>query len=222
MKYKTIEAAKKVADDLKKEIFDKAGEIGQLEEQRKAAEEAAQAAAADGDQNLFYRHKNEAHECADKIEFLTARLERLRQLKVVDREDAAETWAAYTKEYNGKLSHKLEELEQVKAQFLKIYAELLELQAGMLRSREQLNSFTGSETNPANAEGAKAYHAQMIPVKNGAMTRGLLSLGGTSLKDPDACYYLSMIAQQDANCHDLYTHPTFTRTGQILNASVWG
>ena len=107
------------------------------------------------------------------------------------------TWDSYAADYNKKLSAKLRKLEAAKADLLKDYADALILQGEACAVRERLARYAGVHLQPAGVgiddHLEKTYPMEYIPCKNAMKGDVTTAISGSSVKDPDAVYYLASL-----------------------------
>lgn len=112
-------------------------------------------------------------------------------------EQTREAWDSYAADYNKKLSAKLRKLEEAKADLLKDYADALILQGEACAVRERLARYAGVHLQPAGVgiddRLEKTYPMEYIPCKNAMKGDVTTAIAGSSVKDPDAVYYLASL-----------------------------
>lgn len=112
-------------------------------------------------------------------------------------EQTRDAWDSYAADYNKKLSAKLRKLEEAKADLLKDYADALILQGEACAVRERLARYAGVHLQPAGVgiddRLEKTYPMEYIPCKNAMKGDVTTAIAGSSVKDPDAVYYLASL-----------------------------
>lgn len=166
------------------------------ENEKKAKEyrEKADSAAISGDL-VQYKELKSLAEDAEAVAYVCGK-----QLEVehpVTLEQTRDAWDSYAADYNKKLSAKLRKLEAAKADLLKDYADALIIQGEACAVRERLARYAGVHLQPTgvgiddNLE--KTYPMEYIPCKNAMKGDVTTAIAGSSVKDPDAVYYLASL-----------------------------
>ena len=184
---KQVENAKKTREQLIKNQ-------SESEEQAKNYRAKADAAAIAGDVDAYKEFKALADD-AEAMAYVCGK--QLDAENNITLEQTREAWDSYAADYNKKLSAKLRKLEAAKADLLKDYADALILQGEACEVRERLARYAGVHLQPAgvgiddNLE--KTYPMEYIPCKNAMKGDVTTSIAGSSVKDPDAVYYLASL-----------------------------
>lgn len=163
------------------------------EDKAKEYRTEAEASAVAGDLTRYKELKSLAED-AEAVAYVCGK-----QLEVehpVTLEQTRDAWDSYAADYNKKLSAKLRKLEAAKADLLKDYADALILQGEACEVRERLARYAGVHLQPAGVgiddHLEKTYPMEYIPCKN-AMKGVTTAIAGSSVKDPDAVYYLASL-----------------------------
>lgn len=158
-------------------------QIKTLLQQVSDLESAAGAAAAAGDTAAY---KARLQEKADAETDLFVKRTCLDNFKPsVTPDDAKTAWGNYVTGYNAALKKALAAYTDKKAELLKMYSDMVDLQRSALAIRESLCAAVGLAVNSMTMD--------YLPCKNGIDAKGALRLGETGNRciDPDAVYYLS-------------------------------
>ena len=164
------------------------------EDKAKEYRTEAEASAIAGDLTRYKELKSLAED-AEAVAYVCGK-----QLEVehpVTLEQTRDAWDSYAADYNKKLSAKLRKLEAAKADLLKDYADALILQGEACAVRERLARYAGVHLQPAGVgiddRLEKTYPMEYIPCKNAMKGDVTTAIAGSSVKDPDAVYYLASL-----------------------------
>ena len=166
------------------------------EDQAKEYRTQADASAVAGDLTRYKELKSLAED-AEAVAYVCGKQLEAEQGKAVTLEQTRDAWASYAADYNKKLSAKLRKLEAAKADLLKEYADALILQGEACAVRERLARYAGVHLQPAGVgiddHLEKTYPMEYIPCKNAMKGDVTTAIAGSSVKDPDAVYYLASL-----------------------------
>ena len=166
------------------------------EDQAKEYRTQADAAAVAGDLTRYKELKALADD-AEAVAYVCGKQLEAEQGKAVTLEQTRDAWDSYAADYNKKLSAKLRKLEAAKADLLKDYADALILQGEACAVRERLARYAGVHLQPAGVgiddRLEKTYPMEYIPCKNALKGDVTTAIAGSSVKDPDAVYYLASL-----------------------------
>ena len=168
-----------------------------IEAEKKAAKEAAAA----GDREAFGQHQTEAQALQDELEFSQTRLQALNAQPAITLEEAKSAWESFRKEHDAWMQTGLNAYQELKAVLIEAYKKLLDKQAEMIRERDKLTRLAGIKAAPPQygmsvTEYARSiFPAVSLPNKKGANFRAGIKIGGSTLQDPDAVFYMSNHAE---------------------------
>lgn len=170
--FKKVAADKARRESLEADIQNLLQNIAELE---------AEAAAGD-----TATYKQKLQEKADAETDLFVKRTCLDNFKASVTPDEAKTaWGNYVTGYNAALKKALAAYADKKAELLKMYSDMVDLQRSALATREGLCAAVGLAVNSLTMD--------YLPCKNGNDLKGSLRLGETGNRciDPDAVFYLS-------------------------------
>lgn len=155
--------------------------------QRDSEIDAEIAAAAEaGDVALYKANKAAKDDVAISLHVKRTRADKLS--KPVTKEDAFAAWDNYVGGHNKKLKKALADFAAERDKFNAMYAALVDLQNEACVAREHLAAAVDVDPD--------SFKMDTIPCASGLETLGLLSLGGSNIKDPDANYYLACYSRK--------------------------
>lgn len=194
--------------DVEKAVAARATEIQTLTEKQDelaaqivAEQKAAKEAAAAGDREAFGRHQTEAQALQADLDFSRTRLQALREKPAITREDAKSAWESYRSKYDPKMKAGLAHYQEIKKALMENYKALLDMQTEMIRERDKLARLAGIKDAPKETgmmfnEYLRAiFPAMTLSNKKGADFRAGIKIGGSTLIDPDAVFYMSNHAE---------------------------
>lgn len=186
---KQVENAKKTREELIKNQ-------SESEEQAKNYRAKADAAAIAGDVAAYKEFKALADD-AEAMAYVCGK--QLDAENNITLGQTREAWEDYVSDYKRKLAGKLKKFEAAKDEMLKAYADAVVLQGEACETRERLANLCGMTLGPV-AVGIDdrldaTYPMDYIPCKSGSMmdNDAVVSIVGSSIKDPDAVYYLASL-----------------------------
>ena len=190
--------------DIEKQVAARATEIQTLTEKQDelaaqivAEQKAAKEAAAAGDREAFGQHQTEAQAMQDELEFSKIRLQTLNAQPAITLEEAKSAWESFRKEHDTWMQTGLNAYQEVKAALMETYKKLLDKQAEMIRERDKLARLAGIKAAPPQygmsvTEYARSiFPAVSLPNLAGADTKGTVRINGSTLRDPDAVFYMA-------------------------------
>ena len=184
MKIRDIDA---LANERNTEIHDLDCKIAEAEKKKELCNQQITEAAEAGDGDAYRKASSALADLETDIFCLNTRQNKLKREPAISTDMIEAGWKEYVKEHNGILKKMTEKFEKSKTAMLKDYGDLLSVQEDLVNTYERLRSY--------NKE-AKLIPAEMITCLGGLYSGpGLLSMNGTSLKDPDVVYYLSNYAR---------------------------
>lgn len=164
------------------------------EDRAKEYRTKADAAAMAGDVETYKQYKQLADD-AEALAYVCGK-----QLEVeypVTLEQTRDAWEDYVADYKRKFAGKLKKFEAAKDEMLKAYAEAVVLQGEACAVRERLARYAGVHLQPAGVgiddRLEKTYPMEYIPCKNAMKGDVTTAIAGSSVKDPDAVYYLASL-----------------------------
>ena len=164
-----------------------------IEAEQKAAKEAAAA----GDREAFAQHKTEAQALQAELEFSKTRQQALNAQPAITLEEAKSAWESFRKEHDATMQAGLKYYSDLKKDLLDTYKTLLDKQAEMIRERDKLARLAGIKAAPpqygmtAFEYVRSVFHAVTLPNRTTADGQGITKIGGSSLTDPDAVFYMA-------------------------------
>ena len=192
---KQVEATKDAREKLAKTQRDN-------EAQAKEYRAKADAAAIAGDMAAYKEFKTMAEDAED-VAYVCKKQMEVEQGSPVTLEQTQAAWADYAADFNKKLAAKLRKFEAAKAEMLKEYAEAVELQRDALVVRERMAGYVNKM--PAVIEG-ESWLAGLYPMEYIHCTRGMeypmVTIGGSTMKDADAVYYLASFKLNGAQLYE--------------------
>lgn len=214
---KQVENAKKTREELIKNQ-------SESEEQAKNYRAKADAAAIAGDVAAYKEFKALADD-AEAMAYVCGK--QLDAENNITLEQTREAWEDYVSDYKRKFAGKLKKFEAAKDEMLKAYADAVVLQGEACEARERLARLCGMPLQVA-AVGIDdrldaTYPMDYIPCKSGSMmdNDAVVSIAGSSIKDPDAVYYLASLhlknmilandPRQQALAYVVKNHRAFSR-----------
>ena len=178
----------RVVDARKAEIESLTQEEERLEESILTAEDAANYAASDGNRQEYDTQKTKIKDTKEQLEFLKIRIKALKENPAVTAEEAQDAWSAFISGYDREMQKGMAKYQEAKKALLAQYKTLLDLQAEMIRKRDKLAALTGTEYFKAKA----IYPAATLPNRTASdMPLAIVNMGGTTLKDPDAVFFMA-------------------------------
>lgn len=185
-----IQEIEKLADLRRNEIAALAKKLEELPAKIAEADEKANVAATVGAYDDFRAAARERDELKGELEFVTLRLNKLREMPGVDPEIVKEAWEDYRKKYDPKLTAKIADYQKTMRKALDLYGEMVEMQTEAATLRCRLARFTGIPVTEARSR----FPSAAIPIRHVGLDSsgyGTLKMGGTTLNDPDALRFLS-------------------------------
>lgn len=178
--YEKIAADKERRESLESEIKVLLQRVADLEADAGAAAAAGDTVAykaklqekADAETDLFVKRT-----CVDNLK------------NSATKEDALAAWGNYAPGYNAALKKALAAYAEKKAELLKAYSDLVDLQRAALAIREDLSAAVGAS--------AESFKMDCVPAMSRYDLPGALKLSGFNCPDPDACYYLACRAAEN-------------------------
>lgn len=105
-----------------------------------------ESAAANGDYDAFKRAKSSLQDVRDDLEFKTAQMNRPTE---ISKSDVLDAWADYREDHEKYFARMLKKYEGARAEFARLYCDLVESQNAALHVRDDLNALlrvvTGGE-----------------------------------------------------------------------------
>jgi len=165
-------------------------------EKIRIADAKATAAAEAGDFEAYRAAAKERDDLKAEDEYIKLRLQKLRGMPNVDPQLVKEAWDDYRNKVDPKMEQKIAEYQRAKRKMLDIYGEMVAIQKEGAGIRQRFSKMIGVDTS----ESFRAFPSKMIPLRTAAdrhgNATGLLSMGGATLKDPDAIFYMSNYVTQ--------------------------
>lgn len=193
MTVKEIENLVKVQNEQREQALRRKQEHEVLAQEYRAK---AEAAATAGDIERYKELKAMAED-AEAVAYVCGK--QLEADNPITLEQTRKAWDDYAADYKKKLAGKLKRFETAKDELLKAYAEAVVLQGEACEVRERLARFCGRTLEPAGIVNDKrldeAYPMDYIPCKGSGVLDDdvVVSIVGSSIKDPDAVYYLASL-----------------------------
>ena len=186
-----IDEIDRLADERRNEIAELETKKETLPARIAAADKKASAAAEAGDMGAFDAAAVERDDLKREQEFNHIRLQKLKTSPLVDPERVKVAWNDYRAKYDPQMEKAIAEFEKAKRKMLDAYSAMVELQTESSTVRKRFGAYIGQDPlNPVDP--VVRFPAKMIPLRGAiASNVALLSMGGTTIKDPDAVYYLS-------------------------------
>ena len=156
-------------------------EIQELILKESAFDAEMKAAAEAGNVDLFIEKSNEKAKVTSAIFVKRSYFDKLSSS--VSTEMAKDAWTNYTADYDKRLVRAVSAFEAEKEKLFKMYSDMIDMQQEACAVREQLANAVSLNSD--------AFMLKTVPVQRGANVKGALRIGGTSILDPDFCYYLS-------------------------------
>ena len=176
--------------------------------------EAAEAAAVDGDLERYKELKRKAADAEALAYVLQKQIEKNGADDLFTKSEIFEAWSDYADDHNKKLKAKLKKFTETKSDLLRQYAEMVSLQRETCAVRERLCRYIGIGKTPAAPDYGLASRFPMdyIPCK-GNMDAGSVAIRGANISDPDAVYYL---ASMEKRAEDLFKDPDGRRVVEVV------
>lgn len=186
-----IEEIDRLAELRRNEIAELEAKNEALPSRIAAADEKASAAAEAGDMGAFDAAAVERDALKREQEYIRIRLQKLKTSPAVDPDRVMAAWKDYRAKYDPLMEKAIAEFEKTRRKMLDTYSVMVQLQTESSAVRKRFDGYVGQ--NPLNpVDPVVRFPARMIPLRTANSTNvALLSMGGTTLKDPDAVYYLS-------------------------------
>ena len=183
-----IEEIDRLAELRLKEIADLKTKAEALPEKIASANDKASAAVNANDLGAFEAATVEREELRREEDFVQKRLNVLNAAPTVDADRVVAAWNDYRSKYDPQMEKGIAEFAKAKQKMLDAYSAMVKLQTESSEIRKRLGSYVGAGAVSLTSR----FPAKMIPLRSAAIKNvGFLSMGGTTLKDPDAVYYLS-------------------------------
>lgn len=215
-----IEEIDRLAELRRGEIAEMAARAEELPAKIAVADEKVSAAAEAGDRGAFEIASRELDTLKREQEFIRIRLNKLRTSAAVDPDRITAAWNEYRTRYDVRMEKAIAEFEKARRKMLDAYSAMVELQTESSTIRKRFGAYDGTVATSLTAR----FPAKMIPLSNVSMQSvGLLSMGGTILKDPDAVYYLSDYVKNSADTkpgYFVHTDRQLTKLNGVIGAGT--
>lgn len=134
----------------------------------------------------------------------------------VSKADVAEAWKDYAKQYSKSMKMLNDEFQKEKEKLLKKYIEMVDLQDEACSVRERLGSYIGKTRVAMSVDGGFGTLFPMDHIGGfGDKVDSWISINGSSIKDPDAVYYLSSLGLNGLQL------PGSSECKKIQNVVLW-
>lgn len=158
-------------------------EIEELSKRAAEYSERSEAAANSGDVDLFIEINRQKEDINSAIHVKRTVLNKLET--PVTLEDAKEAWATFTANYEAQLQKALKEFANERSKLLKMYGNLIDLQADACKKREHLFSFVDAD----NVE--NDFPMMTIPVLTDQRAPGSVTSLFPRVGDADLALYMA-------------------------------
>lgn len=164
--------------------------INEITAQIEAIKQRRQDAANDGDLSSYQSANNELTAAEDRLTVTKAHLKNLQEKSLATSSEAALAWQSYSAQYDKHFEQKQAAFEKKREEMLASYRELIDLQSAALATRERLYNYAGMSSEGYSFTDRPydmAFPCRLLPDKT---ENPRMTLAGTTIKDPDALYYL--------------------------------
>lgn len=171
---------------------------------------------AEGGSTEEYRSLSaEAAALEDELFVAERRLDKLREVPFTPAE-IREAWDQYHDHFAGDIESKIKQFQKLKASLMDIYRSMIDTQEEAVTIREKLFGYLGIDYKEKPIESILPMKG--IPFRTSwEGINGLISMGGTTEKDPDYIYYLAdYCARHNINSLQLYASAERARIESIV------
>lgn len=158
--------------------------------------EEAKAAAVLGDLSEYAVKTGEANNIQMLIQGKQIQLDSLESKNLTD--EAREAWSEYEADYAAALQSAGAVFKEAKENLIRAYRSMLDIQDRALATREQLAAALGVDASVLSDDIDHVFPMQYIN-ENKGINDVITSIGGATVKDPDAVYYLASLGKTSVN-----------------------
>ena len=181
-----------------------------------AIQKEATAAAEEDNMALYEAKQADLAAAEQKLRFYEIRSDKLKSTPVVDAEEIAGIWKSFADSYSKEMTRLHNQYEKQKEALCGLYEQMIDRQAEMLLLREKLGGYLALD-DPSNL--LKAYQ---LPCRSAANTTGgLLSMGGSNLKDPDALFAMSARLIAAGIGHNVFDDPVVRKFESTISGHTF-
>ena len=183
-----------------------------------AIQKEATAAAEAGDMAEFEAKQADLAAAEQKLRFYEIRSEKLKSTPVADVEEIAGIWTSFAASYNKEMTRMHNQYEKQKEALCGLYEQMIDQQMKMLLLRDKLAAYiNGGKQGRLNM-----FSAYQLPCRNAADTpSGLLTMGGTMIKDPDAVFAMSAHLIATGKTTDIVDDPVMQKFEYALTGHTF-
>jgi len=186
----SIQEIEKAAADHYRQIEDIDRKISDRQKSIRELRNKAREAAENGDAASYKAISSEVSDIETEVYCLNAQRKKMESDPAVPMETIEDAWGSFLSEYERDLRKITDRFEKRRNEMIEAFGEMLAIRENILDIHARLSKCCGAEL------GRKASSLPLVTYANSGPV-GLLTMGGVSLRDPDAVYYLSNYARRN-------------------------